>query len=99
VTAGTGSTPADWDRLIADYPDTLVLSVELGIVTQAEADALAEEFRQLSVDQRRRAVLREGWRQVDALEVNGQISADDAAATRQALLDDANGLGFGEPPW
>jgi hypothetical protein len=99
VTAESGSTPADWDRLIADYPGTLEESVLLGIVTQAEADALLEEFRHLSVDQRQRAVLREGWRQVDALEVNGQISADDAAATRQALLDDANGLGFGEPPW
>jgi hypothetical protein len=60
---------------------------------------LLEEFHHLSVDQRQRAVLREGWRQVDALEVNAQISADDAAATRHALLDDANGLGFGEPPW
>jgi len=99
MTPEEGSTPADWDRLIADYPDTVVLSVELGIVTQAEADALVEEFRHLSVDQRQRAVLREGWRQVDALEVNGQVSADEAAATRQALLDDANGLGFGEPPW
>jgi len=89
----------DWDRLIAEFPDTIERSVVLGIVTQDEADALLEEFRQLSVDQRQRAVLREGWRQVDALEVNGQISADEAAATRQALLDDGNNLGFGEPPW
>jgi hypothetical protein len=99
VAAGKESTPADWDRLIAEFPDTIERSVVLGIVTQAEADALLEEFRQLSVDQRQRAVLREGWRQVDALEVNGQISADDAAATRLVLLDDANNLGFGEPPW
>jgi hypothetical protein len=99
VTAGTDSTSADWDRLIAEFPDSVERSVVLGIVTQAEADALLEEFRHLSVDQRQRAVLREGWRQVDALEVNAQISGDDAATTRQALLDDANGLGFGEPPW
>lgn len=99
MTSGKDSVPADWDRLIVDYPGTLEESVVLGIVTQAEADALLQEFRQLSVDQRQRAVLREGWRQVDALEVNGQISADDAAATRLALLDDANQLGFGEPPW
>jgi hypothetical protein len=99
MTPEEGSSPADWDRLIAEFPDSIERSVVLGVITQAEADALLKEFRQLSVDQRQRAVLREGWRQVDALEVNGQISADDAAATRKALLDDADGLGLGEPPW
>ena len=93
------TTPTDWDRLIAEYPDTIVLSVELGIMTQAEADAEIANFRGASVDQRQRAVLRERWRQVDALEVNGQISTEDAAESRRALLEDGNNLGFGEPPW
>ena len=99
MTAGMESTPTDWERLIAEYPDTIVLSVELGIMTQAEADAEVASFREASVDQRQRAVLRERWRQVDALEVNGQISAEDAAETRRALVEDGNSLGFGEPPW
>lgn len=93
------SSPADWDRLIAEYPETIELSVELGILTQEEADAVLAEFRQAGVDQRQRAVLRERWRQVDALEVNSQISPDDAAAARLELLKDANSLGFGDPPW
>ena len=96
---GMDSTPTDWDRLIAEYPDAIVLSVELGIMTQAEADAEVANFHEASIDQRQRAVLRERWRQVDALEVNGQISAEDAAETRRALLEDGNTLGFGEPPW
>jgi hypothetical protein len=96
---GKGSTPADWDRLIADYPDTLVLSVELGIMNQVEADTEVARFRRLSHDEQQRAVLRERWRQVDALEVNGQISAEDAAPVRLALVEDGNNLGFGEPPW
>jgi hypothetical protein len=99
VTDGKESAPADWDRLIAEYPDTLVLSVELGIMTQAEADTEVARFRDTSRDEQQRAVLRERWRQVDALEVNGQMSAEDAAAVRAALLDDGNNLGFGEPPW
>lgn len=99
MAAGKESTPADWDRLIAEYPDTVLLSVELGIMTQEEADAEVANFREVSVDQRQRAVLRERWRQVDALEVNGQISAEEAAETRHALLSDGTGLGFGEPPW
>ena len=99
MTDGKYSTPADWDRLIAEYPDTIVLSVELGILTQAEADAEIANFREASVDQRRRAVLRERWRQIDALEVNGQISAEDAADTRSSLLEDGGNLGFGAPPW
>jgi hypothetical protein len=93
------STPADWDRLIAEYPDTLVLSVELGIMTQAEADVEVARFREAGHDEQQRAVLRERWRQVDALEVNGQMPAEDAAAVRLALLDDGSRLGFGEPPW
>ena len=93
------STPTDWDRLIGEYPDTLVLSVELGIMTQTEADAEVAKFSQASHDEQQRAVLRERWRQVDALEVNGQMSAEDAAAMRLALLGDGNKLGFGEPPW
>jgi hypothetical protein len=93
------STPTDWDRLIAEYPDTIVLSVELGIMTQAEADAEEASFQDAPLDQRQRAILRERWRQVDALEVNGQISAEESAETRRALLDDGANLGFGEPPW
>jgi hypothetical protein len=93
------SAPADWDRLITEYPDTLVLSVELGIMTEAEAESEVARFHDLSRDQQQRAVLRERWRQVDTLEVNGQMSAEDAAAVRLALLEDGNKLGFGEPPW
>jgi len=93
------STPTDWDRLIEDYPGTIEESVVLGIMTQAEADAEVARFREDSRDQQQRAVLRERWRQVDALEVNGQMSAEDAAPVRRALVEDGNNLGFGEPPW
>lgn len=99
MTDGQESTPTDWDSLIAEYPDTLVLSVELGIMTEAEAAAEEARFGQAGHDEQQRAVLRERWRQVDALEVNGQMSAEDAAAVRAALLEDGKNLGFGEPPW
>jgi len=94
-----GSTPADWDRLIEEYPGTIEESVLLGIMSQAEADAEVARFRADTRDQQQRAVLRERWRQVDALEVNGQMSAEDAAPVRRALVEDGNSLGFGEPPW
>lgn len=97
--AGRGSTPADWDRLIEEYPGTIEESVVLGIMNQAEADAEVARFRRLSHDEQQRAVLRERWRQVDALEVNGQLSAEAAAPVRLALVEDGNNLGFGEPPW
>jgi len=99
MTPGKDSTPADWDRLIEDYPGTIEESVVLGIMTQAEADAEVARFREDSRDQQQRAVLRERWRQVDALEVNGQMSAEDADPVRRALVEDGNHLGFGEPPW
>ena len=98
--AGVGdSSSTDWDHLIAEYPDTLVLSVELGIMSQVEADAEVARFLEDGRDEQQRAVLRERWRQVDALEVNAQMSADEAAAVRAALVEDGNALGFGEPPW
>ena len=99
MTPAKGSTPADWDRLIEDYPGTIEESVVLGIMTQEEADAEVARFREDSREQQQRAVLRERWRQVDALEVNGQLSAEDAAPVRRALVEDGNILGFGEPPW
>ncbi|HLY36021.1 MAG TPA: hypothetical protein VKU35_04860, partial [Candidatus Limnocylindria bacterium] len=64
-----------------------------------EADAEVARFRGDSREQQQRAVLRERWRQVDALEVNGQLSAEDAAPVRRALIEDGDSLGFGEPPW
>ena len=99
MTSADDSTPADWDRLIEDYPGTIEESVVLGIMSQVEADAEVARFRQAGRDQQQQAVLRERWRQVDALEVNGQLSAEDAAAVRRALVEDGNRLGFGEPPW
>jgi len=99
MTPEKGSTPADWDRLIEEYPGTMEESVVLGIMTQAEADAEVARFRGDSREQQQRAVLRERWRQVDALEVNGQLSAEDAAPVRHALIEDGSSLGFGEPPW
>ena len=99
MTGDKGSTPADWDRLIEEYPGTIEESVVLGIMTQAEADAEVSKFREDSREQQQRAVLRERWRQVDALEVNGQMSAEEAGPVRRALVEDGDGLGFGEPPW
>jgi hypothetical protein len=87
------------DRLIAEYPDTIERSVELSIMTPEEAEAALASFGQLSIEERQRAVLRERWRQIDTLEVNGQVSADDAATARDELLKEGSTLGFGEPPW
>ena len=93
------SNPTDGERLIAEYPETIERSVELSIMTPEEAEAQLAEFRQMPGEQQRRAVLRERWRQIDALEVNGQISADDAAAARLEMVREGANLGLGEPPW